>query len=160
MLASAGANLRGDGRRARRGSPRVAAAHSSHASIEGIARYGIRSPKVFAVSMQTMRPLVRSLGRDHALALALWRANGSRRGFLHRARGRRRPELREEGRQLGPSTDRKRNHVLNREAVIVARRLTGREEPPAPWIRRDALREVTSPAVQTRLDARVAHAAK
>jgi 3-methyladenine DNA glycosylase AlkD len=40
---------------------------------QGMARYGIRSAKVFGVSMATMRPLVRQLGRDHALAQALWR---------------------------------------------------------------------------------------
>jgi len=39
---------------------------------EGMARFGITSPRVFGVSMAAMRPLVRRLGRDHALALALW----------------------------------------------------------------------------------------
>lgn len=39
---------------------------------EGMARYGIRSARAFGVSMETMRPLVRNLGRDHRLALALW----------------------------------------------------------------------------------------
>jgi 3-methyladenine DNA glycosylase AlkD len=40
---------------------------------DGMARFGITSPRVFGVSMTTMRPLVRRLGRDHALAEALWR---------------------------------------------------------------------------------------
>ncbi len=39
-----------------------------------MARYGIFSPKVFGVSMATMRPLVKKIGRDHALALALWQS--------------------------------------------------------------------------------------
>lgn len=39
---------------------------------EGMARYGIVSPKVFGVSMATMQPLAKRLGRDHDLALALW----------------------------------------------------------------------------------------
>jgi 3-methyladenine DNA glycosylase AlkD len=39
---------------------------------EGMARYGIHSPKAFGVSMATMRPMVRRLGRNHDLALALW----------------------------------------------------------------------------------------
>jgi 3-methyladenine DNA glycosylase AlkD len=39
---------------------------------DGMARYGIRSAKTFGVSMATMRPLVKRLGRDHDLALALW----------------------------------------------------------------------------------------
>jgi 3-methyladenine DNA glycosylase AlkD len=37
-----------------------------------MARFGIRSTRAFGVSMATMRPLVRRLGRDHDLALALW----------------------------------------------------------------------------------------
>src|SRR5688572_3760029 len=40
---------------------------------DGMAHYGIRSAKSFGVSMETMRPLVKRLGRDHELALALWR---------------------------------------------------------------------------------------
>jgi len=40
---------------------------------EGMARYGITSPKAFGVSMATMRGLVKRLGHDHALAAALWR---------------------------------------------------------------------------------------
>lgn len=39
---------------------------------EGMARYGISSPKLFGVSMATMRPLVKTIGRDHDLALKLW----------------------------------------------------------------------------------------
>ena len=38
-----------------------------------MARYGITSPRMYGVSMATMRPLVRRLGRDQALADALWR---------------------------------------------------------------------------------------
>lgn len=37
-----------------------------------MARFGITTAKAFGVSMATMRPLVRRLGRDHALAEALW----------------------------------------------------------------------------------------
>ncbi len=39
---------------------------------EGMARYGISSPNIFGVSMATMRPLVKTIGRDHELALKLW----------------------------------------------------------------------------------------
>jgi 3-methyladenine DNA glycosylase AlkD len=39
---------------------------------EGMARYGIRAPKAFGVSIATMQSLARRLGEDHELALALW----------------------------------------------------------------------------------------
>jgi 3-methyladenine DNA glycosylase AlkD len=39
---------------------------------DGMARYGIVAPKVFGVSMATMQSLAKRLGRDHALAQALW----------------------------------------------------------------------------------------
>lgn len=42
-------------------------------NVAGMARYGIRSPHTFGVSMATMKPLVRRLGRNHALALSLWK---------------------------------------------------------------------------------------
>lgn len=47
-------------------------AHGSARNREGMARYGIRAPKVFGVSMAAMRPLARRLGTNHELALALW----------------------------------------------------------------------------------------
>ncbi len=37
-----------------------------------MARFAISSDKVFGVSMATMRPLVKRLGRNHDLALELW----------------------------------------------------------------------------------------
>jgi 3-methyladenine DNA glycosylase AlkD len=39
---------------------------------EGMARYGIRSEKVFGVSVAELQRLARRVGRDHELALALW----------------------------------------------------------------------------------------
>jgi 3-methyladenine DNA glycosylase AlkD len=39
---------------------------------DGMDRFAIRSGRRFGVSMETMRPLIRTLGRDHELALALW----------------------------------------------------------------------------------------
>jgi 3-methyladenine DNA glycosylase AlkD len=38
-----------------------------------MARYGIVAPKVYGVSVATLRHLGKGLGRDHALAEALWR---------------------------------------------------------------------------------------
>jgi 3-methyladenine DNA glycosylase AlkD len=45
----------------------------------------------------------------------------------------------------------KRGSALNQEAVAVARRLAASEDPAPRWIGKDALRELTSPAVQQRL---------
>ena len=45
----------------------------------------------------------------------------------------------------------KRNRALNSSAVIVARRLANSQDATARWIGKDALRELTSPAVTRRL---------
>jgi 3-methyladenine DNA glycosylase AlkD len=42
--------------------------------VEGMARYGIRAKRAFGVSVGTMMPLAKRLGRDHALAMALWKS--------------------------------------------------------------------------------------
>ena len=42
------------------------------ANIDGMARYAIRSEKVFGVSVADIRMLAKRLGRDHDLAGALW----------------------------------------------------------------------------------------
>ncbi|MBI1209976.1 MAG: DNA alkylation repair protein [Alphaproteobacteria bacterium] len=39
---------------------------------DGMARFGIVTPKAFGVSMATMKTLVKSIDRSHELALALW----------------------------------------------------------------------------------------
>lgn len=41
---------------------------------EGMARFGITSPRLFGVSVATLRARAKQLGRDHDLALALWDA--------------------------------------------------------------------------------------
>ena len=206
----------------------------------GMAHFGIRSAKAFGVSMATMRPLLRRLGRDHDLALALWQTGWFEARILAsfvdepakvtprqmdrwaaafdnwavcdstcfhlfdrtphawtKVRGwsRRRPEFVRRAafatlaglavhhrtatdrqflallpliekaaaddrnfvkkavnwslRQIG-----KRNLALNRAAVAVARRLSISPAAPARWVGKDALRELTSPAVTARLEAR------
>ena len=45
----------------------------------------------------------------------------------------------------------KRNRALNSAAVVVARRLAASEDATASWVGKDALRELTSPAVARRL---------
>ena len=47
----------------------------------------------------------------------------------------------------------KRNRALNSAAVVVARRLAASEDATASWVGKDALRELTSPAVARRLRA-------
>jgi 3-methyladenine DNA glycosylase AlkD len=44
----------------------------SGGNVEGMARYGIRSPKLFGVSVAELRRKAKELGRNHELALALW----------------------------------------------------------------------------------------
>jgi 3-methyladenine DNA glycosylase AlkD len=39
---------------------------------DGMARYGIVAPKAYGVSVGTLRDYAKTLGRDHALAAALW----------------------------------------------------------------------------------------
>ncbi|MEO8677795.1 MAG: DNA alkylation repair protein [Vicinamibacterales bacterium] len=209
----------------------------SRRNIEGMARFGIISPKAFGVSMATMRPLVKRLGRDHDLAAALWSSgwhearilasfideparvtpaqmdrwardfnnwavcdsvclhlftrtphawkkvaqwSGRNSEFIKRAafaliagltvHDRTAADVRfvrllpiiERGaaddrnyvrkavswalRQIG-----KRNIVLNGAAVVVAQRLARAPDASSRWVGKDALRELSSPAVQKRL---------
>ena len=41
-------------------------------NVEGMARYGIRAEKVFAVSKPKLDALARKIGKNHALGLELW----------------------------------------------------------------------------------------
>ena len=60
--------------------PRVAAilaelaAHGNDENRAGMARYGIRVDDAFGVSVTELRRTAKRLGRDHALALELWRS--------------------------------------------------------------------------------------
>jgi 3-methyladenine DNA glycosylase AlkD len=45
----------------------------TRANREGMARYAIVAPKVFGVSVGTLRDMGKRLGRHHDLALALWK---------------------------------------------------------------------------------------
>lgn len=47
-------------------------ARGTRRNVEGMARYGIVSPKAFGVSVANIRALAKRLGRNHPLALALW----------------------------------------------------------------------------------------
>jgi len=45
----------------------------SRRNREGMARYGIVAPKAFGVSVSSIRQIGKDVGRDHDLALALWK---------------------------------------------------------------------------------------
>ena len=46
--------------------------HATKATRDGMARYNVPSDKAFGVSMKNSQLLAKQLGRDHALAAALW----------------------------------------------------------------------------------------
>ncbi len=46
--------------------------HSSKATRDGMARYGVPSDHAFGVTMANMKVLAKQLGRNHQLAAALW----------------------------------------------------------------------------------------
>ena len=45
----------------------------------------------------------------------------------------------------------KRNRMLNQQAIACAERIRAQDSKPARWIAADALRELTSEKVQTRI---------
>ena len=47
--------------------------NGSKKNVEGMARYGIVSPKAFGVSTQHIKALSKRIGTDHALAMRLWK---------------------------------------------------------------------------------------
>lgn len=49
------------------------ARRASKTNVAGMARYGIVSKKVFGISVVTLRAKAKQIGRDHALAAALWK---------------------------------------------------------------------------------------
>ncbi|MGC4086364.1 MAG: DNA alkylation repair protein [Polyangiaceae bacterium] len=48
--------------------------HGSRSVRDGMARYAIPSTHAFGISVGTLRSYAKSIGRDHALAAALWKA--------------------------------------------------------------------------------------
>jgi 3-methyladenine DNA glycosylase AlkD len=48
-------------------------AHATRSTLEGMARYAIPSDRAFGVAMKDMKALGKQLGRNHPLALALWK---------------------------------------------------------------------------------------
>ena len=214
--------------------------HSSKATRDGMARYGIPSDNAFGVTMANMKVLAKQLGRDHDLAAALWdtgwyearmltsfvddparvtsaqmdrwcrdfdnwgicdtvcfhlfdrtphawakvaRWSGKQEEFVKRAAfallwGLTVHDKRADDAQFllglglierAASDERhlvkkavnmalravgKRSPALNDAAVTVARRLADSTEATPRWVGKDALRELTSPAIVRRLAAR------
>jgi len=48
-------------------------ARANPANAAGMARFGIRSKNVLGISVATLRAMAKEIGRDHALALELWK---------------------------------------------------------------------------------------
>ena len=46
--------------------------HFSQKNIDGMARFGINSPKAFGVSAPVIKGIAKKIGKDHTLALQLW----------------------------------------------------------------------------------------
>ena len=42
------------------------------ANVTGMARYGINTHNTLGISIYTLRPLAKEIGRDHTLSLELW----------------------------------------------------------------------------------------
>ena len=213
--------------------------HSTKKTREGMARYAIPSDHAYGVTMKDIKTLGQTLGRNHALAAALWEtkvyearmlasfvgdpekltpaemerwcrdfdnwafcdalsfnlfdrsphawgkvAEWSKRrkefekrtafallwsltvhdkragddqfirglGLIERAAGDERNFVKKAVnmalRAIG-----KRNRALNAAAVVVAQRLANSKDPTERWVGKDALRELTSPAVTRRLKA-------
>ena len=49
-------------------------------AVEGMARFGIRSGNVLGISIPTLRKMAKTIGKNHTLAVALWRSD------IHEAR--------------------------------------------------------------------------
>jgi 3-methyladenine DNA glycosylase AlkD len=48
--------------------------HANPQAIQGMARFGISSTQTLGVSIPTLRRIAKDIGRDHPLALELWRS--------------------------------------------------------------------------------------
>ena len=46
--------------------------HANAQAVEGMARFGIRPVQAWGISMPTLRKMAKEIGRDQALAVALW----------------------------------------------------------------------------------------
>ncbi len=46
--------------------------HANAQAVEGMARFGIRPAQALGISIPTLRKMAKAIGRNQALALALW----------------------------------------------------------------------------------------
>src|SRR5438045_5355244 len=94
--------------------------------VDGLERYGIvvANNKVFGVSVGDLRDMGKQIGKDHKLALALWKSGWyEARNFVKKAVS---WALRGIGKRQSPS--------LKKQAPVVARRLAKSEDSTARWI--------------------------
>jgi 3-methyladenine DNA glycosylase AlkD len=179
--------------------PRVAEAlswlkkHSKNSVRDGLARYAIPGDKALGVLMGDIQKLGKLLGRDHGLALELWKTDvyearmlcayvdeservtaaqmdAQARDFdnwaicdtLCFALWVRTPHAFAKIRKWATSRDEyvKRasfallaSMALNRKSIALAKKLAASEAAAPRWIGKDALRELSSAAVQKRLKA-------
>lgn len=153
------------------------------ANREGMARYAIRSAKVFGVSVGTLRQRAKTLGRNHELAGALWETKWYEARMLAAF-------VDDPARVTPAQMDRwckdfdnwaicdtvcfhlfdrtphawkkvaiwagRKDEFVKRAAFALSRRLATSSDKTARWIGKDAVRQLGSPAVARRLAARVA----
>lgn len=109
---------------------------------DGMARFGIVAPKVFGVSVSDLRAYAKTLGKSHALALALWKTGWYEARMLAAF-------VDEPARVTPAQMDRwalrgigHRNAAMRREALAVARRLAVSDDKTSRWVGKDAIRDL------------------
>ena len=122
---------------------------------EGMARYAIVAPKVFGVSVATLRQLSKKLGTDPGLAADLWKTGWYEARML--------AAFIDDPLAITPSEMERRvvnwalrvigerNARLHAAAVQTAQGLAASPLPSARWIGKDALRQWATPAAKARL---------
>ncbi|RYF41930.1 MAG: hypothetical protein EOO25_08335 [Comamonadaceae bacterium] len=117
-------------------------AHATRATLEGMARYGIPADHALGVTMADMKRLGKQLGRDHALAAALW-ATGVYEARMVAAFADD-PAQVTAAQMLAMALKGigKRNAVLRKAAQQTARRLSASPDASSKWIGKDAVKEL------------------
>jgi 3-methyladenine DNA glycosylase AlkD len=147
----------------------------SKRNVDGMARFGIVAMKVFGVSVETLRTLGKKTGRDHALALALWKSGWYEArmlcAFVDEPAKVTPTQIERSLRLIARAAKDERNFVkkgvswalrsigsrspqLNRAAIQLATNLAKSSNSAERWVGKDALRDLTRPLVQKKISAR------